>query len=98
MTETVDPDFRPKASKSSHPQERLGCDRFDQFRADFRRDFRSRSQPVPEHDRDQRKQKDDSRDGVDLWSDPTPQSSPDFERQRVVAADQEEAYGDFVQG
>ena len=44
----------------------------------------------------QRKHKDDGRDRVDLRSNAAAQPSPDFERQRVVAADQEKADGDFV--
>ena len=48
------------------------------------------------HDCSQRKDKDDGGDGVDFRRDAAAQASPDFERQRIVAADQEKADSDFV--
>src|SRR5207245_1530806 len=44
-----------------------------------------------------RKGKDQGGDGVDLRRDAPPQSRPDFERQRIVAADQKKAYGNFIE-
>ena len=58
--------------------------------------FAAHAQAVPEHNGHQRKHKNDGRYGVDLGRDAAPQPSPDFERQRVVAADQKKADGDLV--
>ena len=43
-----------------------------------------------------RDRKDERGDGVDLRRDAAAEASPDFERQRIVAADQEKCDGDFV--
>jgi hypothetical protein len=51
---------------------------FEQLRSNFWSYFRTRSQAIPEHYRDQREHKDDGRDGVDLWSDASAEASPDF--------------------
>src|SRR5579859_1320592 len=60
--------------------------------------FRAHPQPVPTHNRDQRKNKNDAGDGVDLRRNPPPQPSPDFQRQRIVAPDQKKTHRDLIHG
>src|SRR6266550_8645685 len=53
---------------------------------------------VPDDDEGDGDGKDQRGDGVDLGSDATAEAAPDFERQSIVAADQEKADGDLVHG
>src|ERR1017187_379940 len=55
-----------------------------------------RAEPIPQHDRQQRESEDRGGHGVDFGRNPTAQTRPDFERQRVVASDEKEAHRDFV--
>src|SRR5262245_612931 len=53
---------------------------------------------VPDDEENYRGDQDERRDGVDFRSDTAAKAAPDFQRQRVVAADEEEGDGDFVHG
>ena len=59
--------------------------------------LRARAQAVPDQDEDDGEEKNDGGDGVDFGGDAAAQARPDFERQGVAAADEEKAYGDFVE-
>src|SRR5438067_8209708 len=51
---------------------------------------------IPNDDEGHRNSKNQSRDGVDFGRDAAAEPAPDFERKRVVAANQKEGDGDFV--
>ena len=51
---------------------------------------------IPDHDQGDGNGEDQRGDGVDFRSDAAAQAAPDFERQSIVAADEEEGDGDFV--
>src|SRR5580658_6747957 len=54
------------------------------------------SYAIPNNDEGDGNGKNQCGNGVDLRSDATAEAAPDFERERVVAADEKESYGDFV--
>ena len=51
---------------------------------------------VPEHDQRDRDSEDQGGDGVDFGSDAATEAGPDFEREGVVTANEEESDGNFV--
>src|SRR5437016_2466542 len=53
---------------------------------------------VPDSDKDDGDDENESRDRVDFGSDAAAETAPDFERQRIFIADQKESDGDFVHG
>src|ERR1700730_15695177 len=58
----------------------------------------SGAQPIPNDDQRDGHCENQCGDGVDFWSDAAAQAAPDFERQSIVAADEEKGDGDFVHG
>src|SRR2546428_8557405 len=72
--------------------------RFDEFSGNLRFTFCAQAQAIPSHDGGERKKKNDAGDSIDFRRNATPQPSPDFQRQRVVASDQEKTDSDFVHG
>ena len=56
------------------------------------------AEAVPDCDEDDGDGEDQGGDGVDFGSDAAAEAGPDFERESVVAADEEERDGDFVHG
>src|ERR1700747_405196 len=54
------------------------------------------AQTIPHHDERDRDGNDKRRNGVDLGRDNAAEPTPDFEWQRIVAADEEESDRDFV--
>src|SRR5712692_7219510 len=54
--------------------------------------------PLPNDNEGDGNSEDQSGDGVDFRSDAAAEAAPDFEREGIVAADQEKGDGDFVHG
>src|SRR5208282_5183121 len=60
--------------------------------------FAAGAEAIPDDDESDGGGKNQRGDGVDLRSDAAAEAAPDFERERIVAADEKKGYGDFVHG
>src|SRR6516165_6403658 len=58
----------------------------------------ARAYLIPDQNQDHGNNEDHRGDGVDFGSDAATKPCPDFERERIVASDEEERDGDFVHG
>src|SRR5262249_42879697 len=58
----------------------------------------ARADVVPDENQDDGNDEDQCGDGVDFRRDAAPEARPNFERESIVAADEEERNGDFIHG